>query len=249
MSNKNKVSIHQGHRARVREKLMSETSFDSLMDHELLEFLLYQSIPQGDTNALAHNIIKHMGSLNNVLEASPLELMQIKGVGEVTALHLASFLAVTKRYLLGTLEKKPTFESTRQIIEYFQALCMGNKYECAYVLYLDKSKRLIKAEKLSEGSIDSTGIYVDKIIQGSLLHKAYYVVLGHNHTSGNTFPSPQDILNTELLMNALINIRKFLLDSVIVDHLNAFSMLDNGIISNNRLINPYESGSNLRIEQ
>lgn len=251
MSNENnkltKTNIHQGHRTRVREKLLSNTTFDSLLDHELLEFLLFQSIPQGDTNALAHKLIDTFGNLNNVLEASAYELMQVDGIGKVTALHLASFLAVTKRYLLGTLKPKPVFESTRQIIEYFQALCMGNKYECAYALYLDKSKRLIKYEKLSEGGIDSTGIYIDKIVQSAILFKAYYVVLGHNHTSGNILPSPQDIENTQRLLNALIDMRKFLLDSVIVDHMSSFSMLDNGIISGNRLISPFEKGTDLRI--
>ena len=244
-----KTNIHQGHRSRVREKLLSNTTFDSMLDHELLEFLLFQSVPQGDTNSLSHKLIDKFGSFNNVLEASAYELMQVDGIGKVTALHLASFLAVTKRYLLGTLKPKPVFESTSQIIEYFQALCMGNKYECAYALYLDKSKRLIKYEKLSEGGIDSTGIYIDKIVQSAILFKAYYVVLGHNHTSGNTFPSPWDIESTERLLNALIGMKKFLLDSVIVDHLSAYSMLDNGVISNNNLINPFKNGANVRIDE
>lgn len=251
MSDMNKLtakeSVHTGHRARVRQKLLSSASFESLLDHEILEFILFQSIPRGDTNPIAHRLIDKFGSFNRVVEASPKELMQVEGVGEATALHLASYLAVIKRYMQYNTEKKLVFDDTRRIKEYIQSVCMGNKFECAYALYLDKSYRLIKTEKISEGNIDSTGIYIDRIIEDALFYKAFYVVLGHNHTSGNVFPSEQDVINTELLMDGLMKVKKFLLDSVIVDHLGAFSMLENGIITNNRILSPYVSGTDLRI--
>ncbi len=243
-----KTNIHTGHRTRMRDKLLSNTTFDSLLDHQLLEFILFQSIPQGDTNPIAHNLINKFGSLNNVLEASAYELMQVEGIGKVTALHLASYLAVTKRYLLNNLTPKHSFESTIELAEFFQALCLGSKYETAFALYLDKSKKLIKYEKLSEGGVDSTGIYVEKIVASAVLYKAYYVALGHNHPSGETTPSPFDIENTRLLLEALLNVRKLLLDSIIVSDHSWFSYAGTGVLSNNRIINPFDKNSNLRLK-
>ena len=252
MSTKNnkltKSNVHVGHRTRVRDKLLSNTSFDSLLDHQLLEFILFQSIPQVDTNPIAHSLINKFGSLNKVLEASPHELMQIEGIGKVTALHLSSYLAVTKRYLLNNLTPKHSFESINELAEFFQALCLGRKYETAYALYLDKSKKLIKYEMLSEGGVDSTGIYVEKIVASAVLYKAYYVVLGHNHPSGETNPSPFDVENTRLLLEALLNIRKFLLDSIIVSDHSWLSFAGSGILTNNHIVSPFEKNSQLRID-
>lgn len=242
-----KSNVHIGHRNRVREKLLSNASFDSMLDHELLEFILFQSIPQGDTNPIAHNLINKFGSLNNVLEASAYELMQVEGIGKVTALHLASYLAVTKRYLLRSVEPKQSFEKVSELAEFLQALCVGNKYETAYVLFLDKSKKLIKYEKVSEGGIASTTIYTDKIVASAVLHKAYYVVLGHNHPSGEVKPSPADVVNTRQLVEALINVRKYLLDSIVVSNNSWFSMLNEGILVKNRVINPFGEGAEIRI--
>lgn len=244
----NKSGIHSGHRSRVREKIMQGSTFGNMLDHEFLEFLLFQSIPRGDTNPLAHKLLDKFGSLNKVLEATPLELMQVEGVGEATALHIASYLEATKRYLRGAAEQNRIFNDTAYIKEYFQALCMGNKYEYAYAAFLNKSKALIKTEKISEGSIDTTGFYVDKVVELALFHKASYVVIAHNHTSGNINPSPGDVLNADMLMSALLGVRKLLLDFVIVDHLNAFSFLDHGIIKDNRILSPFGEKSIGRLD-
>lgn len=244
----NKPAIHSGHRSRVREKIKLSGSFDNMLDHEFLEFVLFQSIPRGDTNPLAHRILDKFGNLNKVFEASYLELMQVEGVGEATALHITTYLEAVKRYLKGTTAQNKYFNDTECIKEHFQAICMGNKYEYAYAAFLNKSKALIKTEKLSEGSIDMTGLYVDKVVELALFHKASYVIVAHNHTSGNVNPSPQDVMNADLLMNALLDVRKILLDFVIVDHLNSYSFLDHGIIKGNRVLSPFSGNTSLRLD-
>lgn len=60
--------IHEGHRARMKKKLL-ENGERSLADHELLEVLLYYAIPRRDTNELAHRLLKQFGSLRGVLSA------------------------------------------------------------------------------------------------------------------------------------------------------------------------------------
>ena len=72
--------IHEGHRARMRTKLM-ESGERVFADHELLEVLLYYAIPRRDTNELAHRLLEQFGSLQGVLSASAQELACVKGVG------------------------------------------------------------------------------------------------------------------------------------------------------------------------
>ena len=89
MSDKEK-NPHAGHRKRMREKFLQEMSLDSYPDHNILEMLLFHSIPRADTNELAHNLINTFGSLNGVFDAPYGALLNVDGVGEQTAVLLSS---------------------------------------------------------------------------------------------------------------------------------------------------------------
>ena len=77
-------SVHAGHRDRKKQQFLRH-GLDAFADHEALELLLFYSIPQQDTNPLAHRLIDRFGSLSAVLAAPPEELMQVKGVKASTA--------------------------------------------------------------------------------------------------------------------------------------------------------------------
>ena len=70
-------SIHEEHRARMQERVARD-GLTSLAAHEVLEYLLYFSIPRRDTNPLAHRLIQHFGGFCQVLDASEEELMQVQ---------------------------------------------------------------------------------------------------------------------------------------------------------------------------
>ena len=88
-------NIHQGHRDRMKEKLMGHA--DVLADHELLEVLLFGLIPRVDTNPIAHRLINRFGSLSKVLDSSVNALMTVEGVGKNTAVHISIIGEVLKR--------------------------------------------------------------------------------------------------------------------------------------------------------
>ena len=80
---------HQGHRQRMRERVQNY-GLDSLAEHEALEYVLYLTNAQKDTNGIAHDLIDRFGDFAAVLEASEEELCTVAGVGPATArmLHL-----------------------------------------------------------------------------------------------------------------------------------------------------------------
>ena len=83
---KSKSDIHKDHRKRVRKMFLQNGVPDNIPEHQLLEFLLFHTIPRKDTNPLAHRILDAFGgSLANVLEAPYSELMKVEGVTETTA--------------------------------------------------------------------------------------------------------------------------------------------------------------------
>ena len=54
---------HEGHRKRMKDRFDSEGSFDNFAPHEILEMILYSTIPRGDTNAIGHELIHEFGNL------------------------------------------------------------------------------------------------------------------------------------------------------------------------------------------
>src|SRR5690554_7825953 len=80
--------MHTGHRDRVKNRFLNE-GLDSFDQHQVLELLLFYSIPYKDTNELAHELINRYGSLAAILEADPFELQKVKGVGKNTAVLLS----------------------------------------------------------------------------------------------------------------------------------------------------------------
>ena len=232
-------SIHDGHRQRIRDKI-DKMGTDVLNDHEFLEYMLFFAIPRGDTNPLAHRLIEHFGGLRGVIEASPLELSRVEGVGPKTARFLSSFLPVIRRYLESEMKEKKVLESRSQVIDYFKALAIGYNYEVAFVMYLNKNKNVIQVKKISEGNADSTSIYPDRIIEEAILRKAYYVAVAHNHPSGNLMTSSNDIEITRELVQGLANVKKKLVDSIILNGTSYFSLYENGFLENISIFNPME---------
>ena len=97
-------SVHQGHRARQRKKLL-ENGPRAFADHELLEMLLYYAIPRRDTNELAHRLLERFGSLQGVFSAPVEELSTVEGVGENAAVLLNLVPQIWQRSLQGAPER------------------------------------------------------------------------------------------------------------------------------------------------
>ncbi len=88
-SSKRKTALHSGHRNRLKSKLLKGGDC-CLEPHELLEILLFYSIPRINTNEIAHKILDKFDSVSVALDSSPKELMEIEGVGKSsTSLILA----------------------------------------------------------------------------------------------------------------------------------------------------------------
>ena len=82
-------NVHEGHRARIRASYR-ERGLDGMADHEVLELLLTYVIPRRDVNPIAHRLISVFGSLSNVMNAAPQELMRVDGIGEQAALPVVT---------------------------------------------------------------------------------------------------------------------------------------------------------------
>lgn len=105
-------NTHGGHRNRHKKQFIQ--SPESFLDHKKLELTLFYPIPRRDTNPLAHELINHFGSLKAVLQASPDELIEVKGVGAHTAAFLHALAEVSKRLML--MNEPPGISSANEFM-------------------------------------------------------------------------------------------------------------------------------------
>ena len=146
-----KQNLHAGHRQRLKKRF-DAVGLKGFEEHTLLELLLFYAIPQKDTNALAHELIRRFGSLDGVLQASMAQLMQVNGVGENAARMLKVVAAVCQSCGQGLWEdKRPVLASTIERGEYLRTRLLGSAQERLLLLNLDAANTLICCEGVSLG--------------------------------------------------------------------------------------------------
>lgn len=206
-------NVHAGHRKRVRENVMNN-GFSQLEDHRLLELLLFYSVPQGDTNGIAHDLLDRFGSLGGVISASPEELMTVNGVGQSTAIYLNSLSELVFRVSTYPHKKHKSYKKSEDMAELVRSLYVNVTVEKIYVLCFDSGMRLIKKVLIGEGDSSSTEISIRKVTEAVVSTNASRVVLVHNHPFCDASPSVYDIDTTR---NVAVMLRK--LESVLCDHI------------------------------
>ena len=216
--------MHEGHRQRLREKYL-KNGIGSFEDHEILELLLFYSIPRKNTNELAHTLIKRYGSLKAVLEADPFDILNEDNVGKQTAVHLRLIFEVAKKYLKEGNPKKPVLLSSKQAGQYCMDLFVGENQEKVYLLCLNKQYKVIHTELISEGTTSQAVIFSDKAAKAALRHNANYVVVSHNHPGGSKQPSKSDIETTERLNKTFEALGIHMIDHIIVGENGYYSFV------------------------
>ena len=187
---------YRGHRDRLRARF-SDAGERGLPDYELLELVLFRSIPQRDVKPIAKALIARFGSFAEVLGASQERLLEIDGVGESVALDLKIIEAATIRMTRGALRDRPMLSSWADVLSYCRAAMAFAEREEFRLLFLDKRNALIADEVQGSGTVDHTPVYPREIVRRALELNATAIVLVHNHPSGDPTPSSADIRMTQ----------------------------------------------------
>lgn len=222
------MGIHDGHRKRLIQRFLEE-GLDSFEPHNVLELLLFYSIPRRDTNELAHQLIDTFGSLNGVFNAPYEALMQIDGVGANTAALLKLVPQLTRTYYSGT-KREIILSSYDEAGVYFLPYFIGRQEEVVFMVCLDAKSRVISHQLLHKGSVNSAETNIRKIMNVALQCNAVGVLLAHNHPGGMALPSPEDVATTRYIRDALRPMGVELLDHIIVADQDFTSLAYSGVL-------------------
>jgi DNA repair protein RadC len=201
-----------------------------LQDYELLELLLTFAIPRRDTKLLAKKLLERFGTLARVFEADPAILEEVDGIGRQAATLISLIRPLATRFLKTTTSLKTTLRSTADASEYFQAKLKGLPEEEVHVAFVNAKNAVTATECLQQGTVDQSAVYVRKVIERALAHKASGFILAHNHPSGDPTPSAHDRELTQAVKAAAATVGIRFLDHLIIGDTAPFSFKANGLL-------------------
>lgn len=219
---------HSGHRDRLREKYI-QNGIEALSEHEILELLLFYAIPRVNTNTLAHKLIDEFGSLSGVFDASSDSIMK-QGFTKNAAMFLKVIPDICRIYYDQKSNTDAEFSDSDGIKDFFRTKFIGRTDEYAVILFLDAKRKFKYCDIIGKGTFNAVNVDVKNVITLGASHKAVYAVIAHNHPSGNTMPSTNDINLTQTLYNSLKLINISLIDHIILSDDGAFSFDEVGLM-------------------
>ena len=199
----------------MREKLRTGGG-KALADHEILEMLLFYSIPRVNTNETAHRLLDRFGSMSGLMNAKRHELLTVQGIGEQSA-DLILLMSEYYHRTASEADKVPTsFKDLDDVGRYVVRLLDGLSRERVIVLLLSTDYRLIATHQISEGSVNCAKVDIRQIMEYAILAKASNIVLAHNHPDPILEPSKEDESISISLMHAASTMGINLWDHVLV---------------------------------
>ena len=215
---------------RPREKLLLKGRA-ALSDAELIAILISSGSDEESAVDLARRILS--ASQNNLLELSKCsvnDLKKFRGIGEAKAISIIAALELGKRRQRSSAMEKPIILTSQKAYDYIQASLSDLAHEEFVVLYLNKAMKVITHETLSRGGISGTVADVKIIIKSAIEKLATYIIVAHNHPSGNLKPSHQDIEMTKKLQQACQLVDININDHLIIGENDYYSFADNGMM-------------------
>src|SRR3990172_5620381 len=218
---------HIGHRERLRQQFL-KADIDTFAEYEVVELLLSLVVPRRDIKPQAKRLVARFGNLRGILDARPIEIQEVEGVGPATAANLHLLRQILVRYLQEIAQQGEPLAGIDRLPEYCRVRLGNEEVEVFRVFFLDSKLQVLAEEELERGTIDRAAVYPRTVIEAAMRHKATGIVLAHNHPSGDTTPSELDRTLTKaiVLAGAALDIR-------VVDHL---------IVSRDRVVSFRESG-------
>ncbi len=220
-------NLHEGHRKRMRERFI-KSGLDDFAPHNVLEFLLFYSIPRGDTNPIAHRLIDSFGSLSGVFDATPEELMKVKGVGESTAILISMVPQMARKYLEDKADSVNVMGGCSDIGAYLLPKFVGRTNEALMMVSIDNKNKIISCSVVAEGTVDSAKVSRRRVMEEAMKVNATRVILAHNHPRGVAVPSSEDVVMTREIGRLFAQVGIELVDHIIIADDDYVSMAASG---------------------
>lgn len=215
---------------RPREKLLYQ-GVRALTNAELMAILLGSGSKNQSALALAKVILFSCeNDLNELGKFNIEDLRKFKGVGPAKAVTIAAAVELGRRRKETSPKSKPKISSSRDAWKVMNPIISELEVEEFWVIYLNRSNRVIKTQMISRGGISGTVVDPRIVLQPAIHLNCSGLILAHNHPSGNLSPSHADRNLTEKLAQASKLLDISVLDHIIVGQTGYYSFMDEGLL-------------------
>jgi DNA repair protein RadC len=200
---------------RPRERLAAQGA-DALKHSELIAILLRTGRKGVSAVHIGEELVAKYETLDNLSRATVPELCQVKGIGRDKAVTLVAAFTLARLMAKEIRQASPTLDTPERVAELLREESRVCEVEHFQVLLLNTRRRLIRVEKISQGTLDTILVHPREVFKAAIAVNAAAVVLAHNHPSGDPTPSEADIKVTRDLIRAGQLLKIEVLDHVIV---------------------------------
>ncbi|KKM07321.1 hypothetical protein LCGC14_1735090 [marine sediment metagenome] len=222
-------SYIRDHRTRLRERF-TKGGADALPDYELLELILFRTIPRRDVKPLARRLIDTFGDLGRIMAAPPGQLSAVHEVGPAVVQDLKIIEATAHRIARARMMQRHVISDWAAVLDYCHTTMAHRATEQFRVLFLDTKNILIADEEQARGTVDHVPVYPREVVKRALELNAKALILVHNHPSGDPTPSQSDITMTEQVAHACEALGLVLHDHLIIGKSSELSFRGSGYI-------------------
>ncbi|MVO16558.1 RadC family protein [Parasedimentitalea huanghaiensis] len=222
-------SYIQDHRARLRERF-TQGGATAMPDYELLELVLFRSIPRRDVKPVARALLDKFQDFNRVITAPPERLKEVVGIGAAVITDLKILEAAAQRMARSKVMQRQVISGWDAVLDYCHTTMAHRETEQFRVLFLDRKNVLIADEEQARGTVDHVPVYPREVAKRALELNASALILVHNHPSGDPTPSESDIDMTDRINTALLALGLVLHDHLIIGKSRELSFRTEGYL-------------------
>ena len=213
---------------RPRERLV-EFGEQSLSAQELLQVILGRGIAGESVAVIAQKLLSQFGSLQKLSEASIEELSLIKGIGLAKATQIKAVFEIGRRISTQTPSyKNKELTDPEKVYRLIKSKLKDYHKEHFYIIVLNSRSHSVA--EVSVGSIDASVVHPREVFSEAIKNNASSVIFAHNHPSGDSEPSEDDLETTKQLSEAGKILGIEVVDHIIVTKDDYFSFKDGRLI-------------------
>lgn len=211
---------------RPRERL-KKYGKENISNEELLSIILNTGTKNKSVKDISNLILSKINDITDLKDITLNSLKQIDGIGEVKAIKILASIELGKRVYMDKNLVNIKMDTPEKIYNYMKNEVEGKNQEYFYAIYLDSKKNLIDKKLLFIGTLNKSIVHPREIFKYAYLLSASSIICVHNHPSGDTIPSKEDLNLTK----ALVEIGKMqginIIDHIIIGK-NYYSLYQNG---------------------
>ena len=209
----------------------------ALSNAELLAIIIKTGTKEESSVELAQRLLKlndtQAEDLSYLQNLTIEELTQIKGIGKVKAIQLKAVWELAIRIFKTSNYKKVVINQPYDLAKILMSELKFEKIEKVKLVILNNKNEIIKIQEIAKGGTNFANVSIKEILSEPIKLKAQKIILVHNHPSGDSTPSKQDIMYTEKLCDISYMMGIELVDHLVIGNMNYTSIFSK-IISKNK---------------